>query len=570
MQIFSKKKILVSAVIITSLFLILIGRIVFVMVFDADRYIKMADELHKRERTIKAARGKILDRNGVVLADNKSVCTVSVIHSQLKDANKVIDILSNELDIDRETVAKKVGKLSSMERIASNVDKSVGDRLREYNLAGVKIDEDYRRNYIYDSLASKVIGFTGADNQGILGLEVKYDSYLSGKAGTILTYSDAHGVEIEGMEKERVSPVAGSDLITSLDYNIQQWANELAYGAMTECNAKAASIIVMNPANGEIYAMANVPEYNLNDPFALTEYMDDDEADKQKLLNSMWRNTCICDTYEPGSTFKMVTASIGLDIGVLNTNLSYTCPGFKIVDDRRIRCAKTAGHGPQTFAQTVMNSCNPAFIEWGLRIGADAYYDNMVRFGIMDKTMIDIPGEAGTIMHKKENIKNVELATISFGQSFQITPMKMLQTASMIINGGNLITPHFAVSTSGEEKEIFSYPERKNVISKETSDTMRDILFKVVDEGGGSKAKVEGYKIGGKTATSEKLPRGNGKYVASFIGFAPADDPKVIAMCIIDEPTGVIYYGGQIAAPVVGKLFSEILPYMGIEKTSLD
>ncbi|MBE5963763.1 MAG: peptidoglycan glycosyltransferase [Lachnospira sp.] len=562
-KIYQKKKILVLMITFTLIFVILIVRLGYLMIFRADYYSQKAKDLHERERVIKAARGRILDRNGVVLADNKTVCTISVIHSQITDANEVVRVLAKELSMTEDAVRKKVERVSSIEKIKSNVSKEIGDAIRAYNLAGVKVDEDYKRYYVYDELASKVLGFTGGDNQGILGLEVKYEEYLSGEAGKILTLTDSRGIELDFSRENRIEPEAGDDLYISIDYNIQTYAQQLAYTTLEKKQAKAVSIIVMNPNNGEIYAMANVPEYNLNDPFTLPEgSIFNNETEKYALLNNMWRNTCVNDTYEPGSTFKMITASIGLEENIVSLDNSYTCPGYKMVEDRRIRCHKTQGHGTQTFAQTLMNSCNPAFIEWGLRVGTDRFFEYFDTMGINGKTGIDLPGEAATIMHNKKNVGQVELATVSFGQSFQITPIQMLRTTASIINGGKIVTPHFAIS-SGEK--TFLYNTKDSSISEETSATMRSLLESVVSEGGGKLAQVEGYSIGGKTATSEKLPRGNGKYIASFIGFAPANNPQVIAMCIIDEPQGV-YYGGTIAAPVIGELFDNILPYLEIEK----
>lgn len=571
MNVNSRKKVFIFAVIVVVMMIFLIGRVFVLMLVESEHYKELADELHQRERAIKAARGKILDRNNVILADNKTVCTISVIYSQITEPEKVIDVLCKELELDEDKVRKKVEKVSSREKIASNVNKEIGDRIREYNLKGVKVDEDYKRYYVYDNLASKVLGFTGADNQGIIGLEVEYDEYLSGEEGLILTLADANGVEIENEAEERIEPVAGKDLVTSIDYNIQMYATQLAQRTLETKEAKSVSIIVMNPNNGEIFAMVNAPEYNLNDPFTLMslETFSNNE-EKQKLLNQMWRNSCINDTYEPGSTFKMITAAIGLETGAVSLNDTYSCPGYKIVEDRRIRCAKTTGHGHQTFTETAMNSCNPAFMEWGMRIGVDRFYDNMVTLGLLQKTGIDVPGEASTIMHKKENIKPVELATISFGQSFQITPIKLLQTASMIINGGDLITPHFGVKVIDKEnktEELLQYNVKESILSDNTCEAMKGVLEAVVSDGGGNRASIEGYAIGGKTATSEKLPRSANKYISSFVGFAPADDPQVIAMCIIDEPVGT-YYGGMVAAPVVQELFENILPYLGVAKMS--
>ena len=530
-----------------------------------------ADELHQRERRIKAKRGRILDRNGEILAANEVVCTVSVIHSQIEDEDKVIKVLAGELDMDVEEVTKKVKKVSSMEYIKTNVAKDIGDVIREYDLPGVKIDEDYKRVYPYNELASKVLGFTGADNQGILGLEAKYDTYLSGTNGQILTLSDAGGIEIKGSREDRILPVDGQDLYTTLDVNIQKYATQLAWETMVKKEAKQVSIIVMRPDNGEILAMANVPEYNLNSPYELNYEPDEEEAQKDKmdLLNNMWRNFCINDTYEPGSIFKTVTATAALETGVVGLNDSFTCSGATIVSDRRIRCHKTTGHGTQDFTHTVYNSCNPAFVEWGRRVGTDNMYLYMGKLGLLAKTGIDLSGEAGTIIHKQENVGAVELATMSFGQSFQITPVQMLRAVSAIVNGGRLVTPHFGLYTGSSDGSVvneFAYSTQDEAISSQTSETMKKILEGVVSEGGGTKAYIDGYSIGGKTATSQKLPRGSGKYISSFIGFAPADNPQVIAMCLIDEPTGV-YYGGTIAAPVVKTLYENILPYIGIERS---
>ena len=530
-----------------------------------------ADELHQRERRIKAKRGRILDRNGEILAANEVVCTVSVIHSQIDDEDKVITVLAGELDMDVEEVTKKVKKVSSMEYIKTNVAKDIGDVIREYDLPGVKIDEDYKRVYPYNELASKVLGFTGADNQGILGLEAKYDTYLSGTNGQILTLSDAGGIEIKGSREDRILPVDGQDLYTTLDVNIQKYATQLAWETMVKKEAKQVSIIVMRPDNGEILAMANVPEYNLNSPYELNYEPDEEEAQKDKmdLLNNMWRNFCINDTYEPGSIFKTVTATAALETGVVGLNDSFTCSGATVVSDRRIRCHKTTGHGTQDFTHTVYNSCNPAFVEWGRRVGTDNMYLYMGKLGLLAKTGIDLSGEAGTIIHKQENVGAVELATMSFGQSFQITPVQMLRAVSAIVNGGRLVTPHFGLYTGSSDGSVvneFAYSTQDEAISSQTSETMKKILEGVVSEGGGTKAYIDGYSIGGKTATSQKLPRGSGKYISSFIGFAPADNPQVIAMCLIDEPTGV-YYGGTIAAPVVKTLYENILPYIGIERS---
>lgn len=545
-------------------------RLGVIMTAKSEYYMQKADELHQRERKIKAKRGRILDRNGTVLAANEVVCTVSVIHSQIEDEEKVIKVLAGELDMDVEEVTKKVKKVSSMEYIKTNVAKDTGDEIRKYNLAGVKVDEDYKRVYPYDELASKVLGFTGADNQGILGLEAKYDTYLAGTNGQILTLSDAGGIEIKGSREDRVLPVDGQDLYTTLDVNIQKYATQLAWETMVKKEAKQVSIIVMRPDNGEILAMANVPEYNLNSPYELNYEPDEEEAQKDKmdLLNNMWRNFCINDTYEPGSIFKTVTATAALETGVVGLNDSFTCSGATVVSDRRIRCHKTTGHGTQDFTHTVYNSCNPAFVEWGRRVGTDNMYLYMGKLGLLAKTGIDLSGEAGTIIHKQENVGAVELATMSFGQSFQITPVQMLRAVSAIVNGGRLVTPHFGLYTSSSDGSVvneFAYSTQDEAISSQTSETMKKILEGVVSEGGGTKAYIDGYSIGGKTATSQKLPRGSGKYISSFIGFAPADNPQVIAMCLIDEPTGV-YYGGTIAAPVVKTLYENILPYIGIER----
>lgn len=546
-------------------------RLGVIMTVKSEYYMQKADELHQRERRIKAKRGRILDRNGEILAANEVVCTVSVIHSQIEDEDKVIKVLAGELDMDVEEVTKKVKKVSSMEYIKTNVAKDIGDAIREYDLPGVKIDEDYKRVYPYNELASKVLGFTGADNQGILGLEAKYDTYLSGTNGQILTLSDAGGIEIKGSREDRILPVDGQDLYTTLDVNIQKYATQLAWETMVKKEAKQVSIIVMRPDNGEILAMANVPEYNLNSPYELNYEPDEEEAQKDKmdLLNNMWRNFCINDTYEPDSIFKTVTATAALETGVVGLNDSFTCSGATVVSDRRIRCHKTTGHGTQDFTHTVYNSCNPAFVEWGRRVGTDNMYLYMGKLGLLAKTGIDLSGEAGTIIHKQENVGAVELATMSFGQSFQITPVQMLRAVSAIVNGGRLVTPHFGLYTGSSDGSVvneFAYSTQDEAISSQTSETMKKILEGVVSEGGGTKAYIDGYSIGGKTATSQKLPRGSGKYISSFIGFAPADNPQVIAMCLIDEPTGV-YYGGTIAAPVVKTLYENILPYIGIERS---
>ena len=566
-----RKKLVLMIVAILMVCILECVRLGVIMTVKSEYYMQKADELHQRERRIKAKRGRILDRNGEILAANEVVCTVSVIHSQIDDEDKVIKVLAGELDMDVEEVTKKVKKVSSMEYIKTNVAKDIGDAIREYDLPGVKIDEDYKRVYPYNELASKVLGFTGADNQGILGLEAKYDTYLSGTNGQILTLSDAGGIEIKGSREDRILPVDGQDLYTTLDVNIQKYATQLAWETMVKKEAKQVSIIVMRPDNGEILAMANVPEYNLNSPYELNYEPDEEEAQKDKmdLLNNMWRNFCINDTYEPGSIFKTVTATAALETGVVGLNDSFTCSGATVVSDRRIRCHKTTGHGTQDFTHTVYNSCNPAFVEWGRRVGTDNMYLYMGKLGLLAKTGIDLSGEAGTIIHKQENVGAVELATMSFGQSFQITPVQMLRTVSAIVNGGRLVTPHFGLYTGSSDGSVvneFAYSTQDEAISSQTSETMKKILEGVVSEGGGTKAYIDGYSIGGKTATSQKLPRGSGKYISSFIGFAPADNPQVIAMCLIDEPTGV-YYGGTIAAPVVKTLYENILPYIGIERS---
>lgn len=550
---------------------VLIGRLVYLMVFRSEYYVEQAKDLHERERDIKAARGQILDRNGVVLAANRTVCTISVIHSQVTDPETVIRVLTKELGMDEETVRKRVEKVSSIERVRTNVDKSAGDAIRAYGLAGVKVDEDYKRYYPYDTLASKVLGFTGGDNQGIIGLEVKYDDYLQGTNGKILTLTDARGVEIENAGENRLDPVDGNNLVISIDYNIQMYAEQVAEKVMEQKQADHVSILIMNPQNGEIYAMANVPEFNLNEPFVLNydAGTDMDAAKKQELLNQMWRNPCINDTYEPGSTFKIITASAALEQGVVTLNDNFFCPGYKIVEDRRIRCHKAGGHGAENFEQGLMNSCNPVFMELGLRLGADNFYHYFRQFGLLSKTNIDLPGEAATIMHSLDNIGQVELATMSFGQSFQITPVELATTVSSIINGGRRVTPHFGVKVQtpdGEDVEILQYDQVDGIVSEETSKTMRMLLEKVVSEGSGKNAKIEGYAIGGKTATSQTLPRSAHKYISSFLGFAPAEEPTVLCLVIINDPQGV-YYGGTIAAPVCKEVFENILPYLEIEKT---
>lgn len=567
---FNRRKIMIIFVAVLLLMVFLMGRLVYLMIFCSEYYGVRAENLHERERDIKAARGNIYDRNGVVLAENKTVCTISVIHSQIEDPEKVIAVLTKELGMSEETVRKRVEKVSSIERIKTNVEKETGDAIRSYELAGVKIDEDYKRYYPYNELASKVIGFTGGDNQGIIGIEVKYDEYLEGINGKILTLTDARGVEIKNAGERRSEPVEGDDLYLSLDYNIQMYAAQAAVKVREEKQADSVSILVMNPQNGEILAMVNEPEFNLNEPFALNTEIDTElsEEEKQNALNKMWRNQCINDTYEPGSTFKIITASAALEEGKVSLSDQFNCPGYRIVEDRRIRCHKVGGHEAEDFTHGIMNSCNPVFIEIGLRIGSDRFCDYFEQFGLLSKTNIDLPGEASTIMHKRENIGQVELATMSFGQSFQITPIQLATTVSSIINGGNRVTPHFGVETKNAEGEVthtFVYGQKEHIVSEETSTTMRYLLEKVVSEGSGKNAALEGFSIGGKTATSQTLPRSEKRYISSFLGFAPADDPQVLALIIINNPQGV-YYGGTIAAPVCRDLFSNILPYLGIEQ----
>lgn len=568
---FHKKKILVVFLAAFILILYLIGRLVYLMVFDAEYYQQKAEDLHERERDIKAARGEIIDRNGTVLATNRTVCTISVIHSQIENPEKVIEKLSEFLEMDADQVRKKVEKISSIERLRFNVDKRTGDKIRNLGLAGVKVDEDFKRYYPYNELASKVLGFTGGDNQGIVGLEVKYEKYLKGINGKILTTTDARGIELDGVAEDRLEPEAGNTLRISLDYTMQKYALQMAEKVRTEKQADKVGIILMNPQNGEIYAMVNVPEFDLNQPFMLNneetgENLTDEQ--RQDALNQMWRNGCINDTYEPGSTFKIITASAGLEEGAVHLTDQFSCPGYKVVEDRRIRCHKVGGHGAENFVQGIQNSCNPVFIEVGLRIGVDRFFDYFRQFGLMDLTGVDIPGEAGTIMHKKENVGQVELATISFGQSFQITPIQLATTVSALVNGGRRVTPHFGMevlSEEGKKVKTFRYNAKKHIVSEKTSQTMRELLESVVAEGSGKNAYVEGYRIGGKTATSQTLPRSANKYISSFVGFAPADDPQILGMCVIYNPQGV-YYGGTIAAPVIGKIFENILPYLGIEK----
>lgn len=550
---------------------LLMGRLTYLMVFQADHFGVLAQEIQERERSIKAERGRIFDRNGAELASNKPVCTISVIYNQVKEPDRVIDVLVKELGLEREYVEKQVSKKSSREKIKSNVEKEIADKIRTYDLDGVMVDEDYKRFYPYSSLASKVIGFTGSDNQGIIGLEVAYDKELQGQNGIIYTLTTAKGIEIKNVAERRQEPIPGNDLYTSLDVNIQEYAWQAAKKVREEKNAKSVKVIVLNPQNGEIYAMVNEPEFDANNPYTLIEQEDTDNlSDKEKndLLNTMWRNACISDTYEPGSTFKIITATAALEEGKVSLSDSFYCPGFKLVEDRTIRCHKTVGHGAESFKEGIMNSCNPVFMEIGERVGVNGMYKWFKNLGLTEKTGIDVPGEANSIMHKKENVGAVELATMSFGQSFQITPLQLIRAVSAVVNGGNLITPHFGVKIENRDKtkiKNLEYNVEQNALSKETSETMKMLLEAVVSEGGGNKAYIEGYRIGGKTATSEKLPRSSNKYISSFIGFAPADNPKILAILLIDEPEGV-YYGGTIAAPVVRGVFENILPYIGIEQ----
>ena len=568
---YNKKKILVVFVCAALILCALIGRLVWLMIFDAEYYQELAQDLHEREREIKAARGEIVDRNGVVLATNRTVCTISVIHSQVGDPERVIEVLSSELEMEESEVREKVEKVSSMERIRTNVDKETGDRIRDYDLAGVKVDEDYKRYYPFDDLASRVLGFTGGDNQGIIGLEVKYEDYLKGTNGTILTVTDARGVELDGVAEDRIEPVAGQTLQVSLDYNIQAYCQQAAENVMEEKQAEAVSILLMNPQNGEILACVNVPEFDLNDPYELNNGVDADSLSDEELqdqLNQMWRNRCINDTYEPGSTFKIITASASLEEGVVSLDDTFFCPGYRIVEDRKIRCHKVGGHGQETFVEGIQNSCNPVFMDIGLRLGSDRFYDYFEKFGLLKLTNVDLPGEAGTIMHRKEDIGTVELATMTFGQSFQVTPIQMAVTVSSIINGGTRVTPHVGMAVldeNGETVEAFDYETEDGIVSEETSETMQMLLESVVSEGSGKNAYIEGYSIGGKTATSQTLPRSANKYISSFIGFAPADDPQILGIVIIHDPQGV-YYGGTIAAPVLRDIYDNVLPYLGIEK----
>ncbi len=566
---YQRKKIVFFCMVSVLLMLGLIVRSGYLMVYQSEYYTEMASQLHQRERYIKAARGNIYDASGTLVAANRTVCTISVIHNQIQDEEKVVSTLAQMLDLEEAEVQKKVEKYSAREIIKTNVDKEIGDQIRLCQLSGVKVDEDYKRYYPYGSLASKVLGFTGSDNQGIIGLEVKYEEYLKGTDGLILTLTDARGVEIDQAAEERIEPVAGNDLHISLDVNIQKYAEQAAYKIMEEKGANSVSVIIMNPQNGEIYAMVNVPEFDLNEPFTLLEEPEEPVTaeEKQNLLNQMWRNGCINDTYEPGSTFKIITMTAGLESGVVSPSDSFYCPGYKVVEDRRIRCHKVAGHGAEDFVLGAMNSCNPVFIEVGLRLGVNRTYEYLEQLGLLEKTGVDLPGEAGTIMHKKENVGEVELATVSFGQSFQITPLRLLTSVCSVINGGTQVTPHFGVSihnADGEQVYTLEYPVKEGIISEETSSQVREILEKVVAEGTGKRAYLPGFRIGGKTATSEKLPRRSGKYISSFLGFAPADNPQVAALITIDEPEG-IYYGGTVAAPVIASIFDNILPYLGVE-----
>jgi len=568
---YNKKKIFFVFIFAFLLIAGLIGRLIYLMIFDAEYYQKKAEDLHEREREIKAARGEIVDANGEVLATNKTVCTISVIHNQITDQEAVISMLAEELELTEDEVRTRVEKVSSIERIKTNVDKEIGDRVRDHEMDGVKVDEDYKRYYPYNELASKVLGFTGGDNQGIIGLEVKYEDYLKGQNGTILTTTDARGVELEGVAEDRIEPVAGKTLQLSLDYNIQSYAQQAAEKVMEEKEADAVSIILMNPQNGEIYAMVNLPEFNLNDPYTLTSVSETSELDdetKQELLNQMWRNDSINDTYEPGSIFKTVTTAACLEEGVVSLDDTFSCPGYKIVEDRKIRCHKVGGHGSETFKEGLQNSCNPVFMEIGMRLGSDKFYDYFEQFGLLGKTGVDLPGEASTIMHNKDDIGQVELATMTFGQSFQITPMQMATTVCSLVNGGTRVTPHFGVQVLDEDGTVtkkFKYEEESSIVSEETSELMQELLESVVSEGGGINAYIEGYEIGGKTATSQTLPRSANKYISSFVGFAPADDPQILGMCLIYNPQGV-YYGGTIAAPVIRDIFDNVLPYLGYEK----
>ncbi len=581
MKIHNRRKICFLGVMFLVVAGLLVTRLGYLMIAKSQFYLDKAQALHDRERSIKAKRGVIYDRNGVELAGNKSVCSISVIHSQITDEEAVVAALSKYLQMDEKEIRKKVQANTIREKIKSNVEKDIGDALRELNLNGVMIDEDYKRYYPYDVLASKVLGFTGADNQGIVGLEVYYDEILSGVPGSILTLTNAHGKELENEAESRIEPIQGDNLYISIDVNIQKYAQQIALKTLKAKQAKRVSIVLMNPQNGEIYSMVNIPEYNLNEPYELVVVEDlykEETADTNKRtatqddLNNMWRNFCINDTYEPGSTFKLVTATAALEENVVHMEDSFSCPGFRIVEDRKIRCHKVGGHGSETFSEGFMNSCNPVFMDVGARVGVDNMYKSYEKLGLFEKTGVDLPGEASSIMHKKENVKAVELATMSFGQSFQITPLQLLRAASAVVNGGTLVTPHFGMYTvdeKGQRKSTFSYATKENVVAQSTTDNMKQLLELVVKEGSGNKGQVAGYRIGGKTATSEKLPRGNGKYISSYLGFAPADNPQIIGIVMIDEPVGV-YYGGTIAAPVMAELFSNILPYLGIEESYIE
>ena len=569
-RVYQRKKMLVTLLIIIFLFIILLFRMWYIMVNRSEYYKERADDLHERERVIKAERGIIYDRNGMALATNKSVCTISVIHNQIKEPEKVVQTLSQVLEMDEGTVRKRVEKVSSIERIRSNVPKETGDLIRSYKLDGVMVDEDYARYYPYDSLGAKILGFTGGDNQGIIGLEVKYDDYLQGKEGKILTTTDVRGIEVKNSAETRIDPVMGESLHISLDYNIQAYVTQIAEKVMLQKQAKSVSVILMNPQNGELYAMVNVPEFDLNEPFTLNTESDD-AVNTQDLLNQMWRNGCINDTYEPGSTFKIITATAALEKKVVGLNDTFSCPGFRVVADRRIRCHKAGGHGSETFTQGFMNSCNPVFMDVGARVGIEGMYEYFRKLGLFEKTGVDLPGEAGSIMHKIENVGAVELATISFGQSFQITPLQLLRAVSAVINGGNLVTPHFGMYTTdvrGNKQTVFEYPVKSGAILPETSETMKKLLGLVVSEGTGKNGQVTGYQVGGKTATSQKLPRGSSKYIASFIGFSPVENPQIIGIILIDEPVGT-YYGGTIAAPVMSEIFEMVLPYLFPEEKEI-
>lgn len=564
-----KQRIFFVFVIVILCSFLLSARLVYLMVIKADHYAKKAKEVQQRERAIKAERGKIYDRNGILIAANKPVSTISVIHNQIKDKETVIRNLSVLLDIDEEKVRKRVEKKSSREKIKSNVEKNISDQIRKLNMAGVMVDEDYKRYYPYGSLASKVIGFAGGDNQGILGLEATYDSMLAGQDGSILTSTNARGIEIEGAVENRIEPVAGNDLYCSLDVNLQKFAQQEADKVMKAKKAKNVRIIMMNPQDGQIYAMVNLPEFDLNDPYKTDQKVQLSEKGTQDYLNQKWRNHCVSDTYEPGSTFKVITAASALEANVVKLNDTFQCPGYKVVEDRRIRCHKTTGHGTETFVQGVQNSCNPVFMEVGVRLGTERLFQYLQKFGVLEKTGIDLSGEAATIMHQKKNVGAVELATMTFGQSFQLTPLRLLTSVSAVINGGRLVTPHVGVCMENIQQSYvrkLKYKEKADVLSSQTSETMKEILASVVSEGSGKKAAVSGYDVGAKTGTSEKLPRSSNKYIASTLGFAPAKNPIVLAIVLIDEPEG-IYYGGQIAAPVISKLLDNALPYLGAKRS---